>query len=114
MSEHDDLKADDALEALLRDPVHREPVIEDNGFTVAVMARVSRGSGAALRPWILLGSALIAAVFGLVLFGGAAFIWQAMLDVAQMRGFGSPQLAVLVVALIFYWGLYTAVRAETA
>jgi hypothetical protein len=104
---------DDGMERLLRHPAHREPYIDDGGFTAAVMARVPPPANHAQRRRILLGFAVMASVFGLVVFGGAAFIWQAMLELVQLRGFGPAQLSLLVFALLFYWALYTAVGVET-
>jgi hypothetical protein len=105
---------DDLLESRLREQGYREAYIEDGGFTAVVMARLPAPPNLAPRRWILLASALAAGVCGLALFGGAAFIWQATLDLVRLRGFGSAQISVLVFALLFYWSLYAVVNAETA
>jgi hypothetical protein len=104
---------DDGMERLLRHPAQREPYIDDGGFTAAVMARIPPAADRTLRRRILLGFAAMAGVCGLATFGGGAFIWQAMLDLVQLRGFGPAQLSLLVFALLFYWALYTAVGVET-
>jgi hypothetical protein len=104
---------DDALERLLRDAAQREAYIDDTGFTGAVMARLPRAANLALRRRILLGFALLALVFGLGAFGGAAYIWNAVLELVAAHRFGPAQFSVLALALPFYWAVFAAVRADT-
>jgi hypothetical protein len=104
---------DDALERLLRDASQREAYIDDAGFTDTLMARLPRAANPAVRRRILLGFALLAVVVGLGAFGGAAYIWHAVLELVAAHRFGPAQIGVLALTLPFYWALFTALRAET-
>jgi|HubBroStandDraft_1064217.scaffolds.fasta_scaffold132886_2 hypothetical protein len=103
---------DGALERLLRDASQRGAYIDDAGFTAKVMARLPRAANPALRHRILLGFALAAAIVGLGAFGGAAYIWQAVLDLVAAHHFGPAQIGVVALALPFYWAMFTVLRAE--
>ncbi len=111
MSEHENV-AGDELDRLLRDAVRRETYIDDAGFTARVMGGLPAAANFAWRRWILLGFAVLAVIFGLLAFGGGAYIWDAALDLVVARRFGTAQLGVLVFTMIFCWMIYTALSAE--
>jgi hypothetical protein len=109
----DGMFTDEALERLLRDASQREAYIDDAGFTDSVMARLPRAASPALRPAILLVFTLLAVTVGLGAFDGAAFIWNAVLELVAAHRFGPAQIGVVALALPIYWALFSAVRAET-
>jgi hypothetical protein len=110
---NDGNSTDDALERLLRDASQREAYIDDAGFTDSVMARLPRAANPALRRTILLGFSLLAVCVGLGTFGGADYIWRAVLELVAAHRFGPTQIGALALTLPFYWALFTALRAET-
>jgi len=111
MSEHEEV-AGDALDILLRDSVQREPYIDDAGFTGRVMSGLPSPANFAWRRWILLGFAALAAIVGLLSFGGGAYLLDAALELVVARRFGTAQLGVLAFTMVFCWMIYTALSAE--
>lgn len=102
----------DWMDGLLRAAARSEAHVDDAGFTSAVMARIPSGAPSAARRWILLGFGLLACVLGLGVFGGAAFIWNAVLEVTSRAAFGPHQLTVLAFAGLFYWYLFASVASR--
>jgi hypothetical protein len=92
----------------LRGAARREPCVDDAGFTEKVLARLPSTAPSAMRRWILWGFGTLACLLGLGVHGGA-FIWHAALAVTSQWSFGSPQLAVLAVAALFYWFLLSSI-----
>src|ERR1700722_7782981 len=93
---------EDWLDAALHDAARRESYLDDAGFTAQVLQRIPPPADFSWRRWILLGFSAIAAAFGLLAFGGGAFIWDAMRELVALRSFGPSQLSVLVFTLLFY------------
>jgi len=106
MDERDDGDTE-GLDALLRDAARGEPYLDDGGFTANVMARLPAAANPAWRRWVLMGFGGLAVLFGLLVFGGAAFIWDAAIDLVMARHVGPAQVSVLVFAAMFYWSIYT-------
>jgi hypothetical protein len=102
----------DWIDGLLRAAARGEPHVEDAGFTAMVVARIPSGAPSAARRWILLGFGLLSCLLGLGVFGGAAFIWNAVLEVTSRLAFGPHQLTVLAFAALFYWYLFASVASR--
>ena len=96
----------DWIDTLLREAAGSEAYIDDAGFTDRVLARVPGRSVSPLRRWILLGFGMLACLVGLGANGGA-FIWNAALAAVSQWTFGAPQLALLAVAALFYWFMFS-------
>jgi hypothetical protein len=110
MNQLDD-RNDDDLDRMLREAAQSEPHIDDAGFTRDVMTRVPAAGRTSLRRRILAGFTAAAVVSGLLTFGGLEFIWNAVHDLVAAGRVGAQQVSVLVLALVFYWMLYTVLRA---
>ena len=97
----------DWVDALLRDAARSEAYVDDAGFTERVLARIPAAASSSTRRWILWGFGTLACLVGLGANGGA-FIWHAALTAVSQMSFGVPQLALLAVAALFYWFLFSS------
>jgi hypothetical protein len=107
MNEHDSADVDE-IDALLRKAAGGEPYLDDAGFTAGVMAQLPAIVDLAWRRWVLLGFGAAAMMLSLLVFGGAAFIWDAAMELVRQHRVGPAQVSVLVFAVMFYWCVYTA------
>ena len=102
----------DWMDFLLRDAARKEAYIDDAGFTLRVQDRQPRPVDARLRIWILSAFAALSGLLGLVVFDGAAFIWNAIFALVTTHTFGVAQLSVVAFAALLYWTLLTRIAAE--
>ena len=112
----DDLKTNpgdpDWMDSLLRGAAQKAAYVDDAGFTLRVQERLPQRVDARLRIWILSAFASLAGLVGLVVFDGAAFIWNAVFALVTAHTFGVAQLSVVAFAALFYWTLLTRIAAE--
>jgi len=93
---------EDRLDELLRES---DVYIEDKGFTQLVMGRLPPPHRASRwrRP-ILLGSAVLACLVGLVLMPGGAYLTEVLYQVASYRPAQSPVPVVPLAVLLLVVG----------
>jgi hypothetical protein len=99
---------EDPLDRQLRDAM---PYIDDDGFTGRVLRRLPppRRPRQPLRAVILLGTALLASVFGYVLSDNGRFIWVTIERLATLPMLGLFALALVSGMLVTGTGLLAAI-----
>jgi hypothetical protein len=104
----DEIIQEDPFDRQLREAM---PYIDDDGFTGQVLRRLPppRRSRQSLRAVILLGTALLASVFGYVLSDNGRFIWVTIERLATLPMLGLFALALVSGMLITALGLLAAI-----